>query len=108
MTNPYDVMAPIYDRTNAELDYGRWADFIEAQFIRYAAVKPDLVLDLAAGTGSIILGHLSGENNTPELAESVSAGAMEREGIRPGKDVSLQVALRDRPGAVYTLRRDDG
>ena len=67
-----------------------------------------LIRLIAAGTGSIILGHLSGENNTPELAESVSAGAMEREGIRPGTDVSLQVALRDRPGAVYTLRRDDG
>ncbi len=66
-----------------------------------------LISLIAAGTGSIILGHLSGENNTPELAESVSTRAMEREGIRPGRDVSLQVALRDRTGAVYTLREKE-
>ncbi len=51
--NPYDVMAPFYDRMNEELDYARWADFIEAQFARYAKTKPELVLDLAAGTGSM-------------------------------------------------------
>ena len=60
---------------------------------------------IAAGTGNIVLGHLSGENNTPELARQVSVGAMETEGIRTGKDVNLQVALRDQIGAVYTLRK---
>lgn len=53
MQNPYDVMAPFYDRMNEELDYARWADFIEAQFARYAKSKPELLLDLAAGTGSM-------------------------------------------------------
>ncbi len=53
METPYDVLAPIYDRINAELDYAAWADFIEAQFSRYAKNKPELVLDLAAGTGSM-------------------------------------------------------
>lgn len=62
---------------------------------------------IAAGTGNIILGHLSGENNTPELAERVSTAAMELEGIRPGEDVNLHVALRDRPGALYTLRKKE-
>ena len=66
-----------------------------------------LISLIAAGTGSVILGHLSGENNTPELAESVSTRAMEREGIRPGRDVNIQVALRDRIGAVYTLREKE-
>ncbi len=55
MENPYDVMAPIYDRMNAEIDYARWADFVEAQFARYAKEKPQLVLDLAAGTGSMTI-----------------------------------------------------
>ena len=59
---------------------------------------------IAAGTGNIILGHLSGENNTPALARRVSSEALLREGIRPGEDVNLQVALRDEIGAVYTLR----
>ncbi len=58
---------------------------------------------IAAGTGNVILGHLSGENNTPELARQVSVSAMEQEGIHHGEDVQVQVALRDRIGAVYTL-----
>lgn len=55
MEAPYTAMAPFYDAMNAELDYARWADFIEAQFARYAKEKPSLVLDLAAGTGSMTL-----------------------------------------------------
>ena len=50
---PYTAMAPIYDEMNRELDYARWADFVEAQFARFAKEKPELVLDLAAGTGSM-------------------------------------------------------
>ncbi len=56
------------------------------------------------GTGSVILGHLSGENNTPTLARRVSSDALAREGIRPGEDVGLQVALRDEVGSVYILK----
>ena len=55
MDTPYSAMAPIYDAMNEELDYARWADFIEAQFSRYARTKPELVLDLAAGTTDIII-----------------------------------------------------
>ena len=50
---PYTAMAPIYDEMNRELDYARWADFVEEQFARFAKAKPELVLDLAAGTGSM-------------------------------------------------------
>ena len=59
---------------------------------------------IAAGTGDIILGHLSGENNTPLLARNAACGALEREGIREGEDVRVQVALRDEPGSVYILK----
>ncbi len=59
---------------------------------------------IAGGTGSVILGHLSGENNTPGLARRVSEKALDREGIRPGRDVGLQVALRDQVGEVYCIR----
>lgn len=80
MTNPYDVMAPIYDRTNAELDYGRWADFIEAQFDRYAAVKPELVLDLAAGTGSMTveLAKRGYDMTAVDLSEDMLSAAADR------------------------------
>ena len=59
-----------------------------------------------AGTRHVILGHLSGENNLPALARRVSAGMLEREGIRPGEDLFLQVALRDEVGQVYTLKKN--
>ncbi len=58
---------------------------------------------IAAGTRGVILGHLSGENNTPGLAMRVSSAALRQEGIEPDRDVNLQVALRDRVGAVYSL-----
>ena len=57
-----------------------------------------------AGTGTVLLGHLSGENNTPELARKVSTEALLREEIKVGRDVALSVALRDQTGAVYTIR----
>lgn len=57
-----------------------------------------------AGTADVILGHLSGENNTPTLARRVSVAALEREGIRPEEDVRVEVALRDEVGSVYTLK----
>lgn len=59
---------------------------------------------IAGGTEHVILGHLSGENNTPALARSVSEAALAREGIRPGLDVRIEVALRDQIGGVYTLK----
>ena len=59
---------------------------------------------IAAGTGTVLLGHLSGENNTPELARQVSSKTLLREGIEPGRDVQLSVAMRDQVGAVYTIK----
>ena len=52
---------------------------------------------------NVILGHLSGENNLPELALSTSQARMEREGIRLGEDLQLDLAWRDHVGSVYTL-----
>ena len=62
---------------------------------------------IAAGTGTILLGHLSGENNTPELAMRVSRAVLAEEGILPGRDVRLDVALRDRRGEVYVIRENE-
>ena len=62
---------------------------------------------LAGGTKHLILGHLSGENNTPLLARRVSEAAMLREDIRPGEDVQLQVALRDETGDIFVLKETE-
>ena len=63
-----------------------------------------LRLLIRSGTGTVILGHLSGENNTPELALRVSEEMLSREGIQPGRDVQLRVALRDQPGDLCRVR----
>lgn len=47
----YDAIASVYDRLNGEIDYEEWADFFEACFDRFLEKRPELVLDLACGTG---------------------------------------------------------
>ena len=47
----YNAIARVYDKLNAEIDYRAWGDFIEACFDRFLGVRPELVLDLACGTG---------------------------------------------------------
>lgn len=65
----------------------------------------DAMLQLVeSGVHHVILGHLSGENNLPELALSTSEKRAEAEGIRLGVDVSIDLAWRDRVGSVYTLK----
>ncbi len=59
---------------------------------------------LDTGTHHIVLGHLSGENNTPELALETAVHALRRQGAEPGKDVFVDLAWRDRPGSVYQIR----
>lgn len=47
----YDAIAAVYDKLNAELDYEAWADFFERCFSEYLGEKPEIILDLACGTG---------------------------------------------------------
>jgi SAM-dependent methyltransferase len=48
----YDLLAPFYDEVNKDIDYSLWADFIEKIIEReYRLGKPELILDLACGTG---------------------------------------------------------
>ena len=49
----YESIARVYDKLNAEIDYGAWANFIEACFERFLSERPSLVLDLASGTGKM-------------------------------------------------------
>lgn len=48
----YTSLASVYDRLNG-VDYVKVADHIERQFEKFAAKKPESVLDLACGTGSL-------------------------------------------------------
>ena len=50
---PYSVLAEVYDRLMADVDYPAFADFYERAFARYMAKKPSIVLDLGCGTGTL-------------------------------------------------------
>lgn len=71
----YDMLAPFYDSINADLDYSDWADFIEKIFERDCASRPELVLDLACGTGrmTLELAHrgydMTGIDYAPEMLD---------------------------------------
>ena len=47
----YSAIAGVYDKLNKDIDYHAWADFFEKCFDRFTAKRPELLLDLACGTG---------------------------------------------------------
>lgn len=51
----YRAIARVYDRLNDEIDYRAWADFNEKIFDNCLDKRPQIVLDLACGTGSMTL-----------------------------------------------------
>ena len=55
------------------------------------------------GTKHLLLGHLSGENNTPDLAYHTSCDALSDAGADVGRDVTLHVASRHQASHLYTL-----
>lgn len=55
MYSGYNSISDIYDKINAEVDYVAWADYFEKCFDKFLKSKPELLLDLACGTGSMTL-----------------------------------------------------
>ena len=55
------------------------------------------------GTRKFMLGHLSKENNFPELAYQTVCNALCEKKIDIGKEIILEVAHRDRAGKVIEL-----
>ena len=50
-----------------------------------------------SGTGRFVLGHLSRENNTPELAAASAREALGEAGLVEGRDFLLEIARRSEP-----------
>ncbi|SDZ13063.1 MBL fold metallo-hydrolase [Tindallia californiensis] len=50
---------------------------------------------------SILLAHLSRENNFPELAYSTVTGIMAEKGMKAGKDVNLSLSTREEISCLY-------
>ena len=71
----YDLLAPFYDAINVDIDYIKWADFIEQIFNKECKTTPDLVLDLGCGTGKMTLelakrGYdMTGVDISPEMLD---------------------------------------
>ncbi|MGI6688569.1 MAG: MBL fold metallo-hydrolase [Christensenellales bacterium] len=55
------------------------------------------------GVQHALLGHLSQDNNTPELAMQTVENEILRQGLRPGKDIRLEMAWRDRVGGYFSI-----
>ena len=55
------------------------------------------------GTKHLLLGHLSSENNTPDLAYNTTLAALQNAGVDVGGEVSLNVAGRHRTSCIYTI-----
>ena len=56
-----------------------------------------------SGARTVILAHLSHENNTPQRARTVTEQALDRRGVRPGRDVLVAVAPRSEAGPTYVV-----
>ncbi len=82
----YDLLAPFYDRINADIDYSAWCDFIERIIAAEYEGKPELVLDLGCGTGRMTLelarrGYdMTGVDCSAEMLD-IARGAAEAEGL---------------------------
>lgn len=75
-------------------DNGHLSNEMAGKVIAYMAEK---------GTKKFLLGHLSRENNFPELAYQTVYNALMEKNIQAGKDIMLEVALRDRVGKVIVV-----
>lgn len=54
-------------------------------------------------TKSVMLAHLSKDNNMPNLAYSTVAEVLAEAGLVPGRDLALEVAPRCHPGTLWEL-----
>jgi phosphoribosyl 1,2-cyclic phosphodiesterase len=52
----------------------------------------------------IMLGHLSKTNNFPELAVRTVLSILEMNGIKDGRDIDIDIALRDRVGRMQIIK----
>lgn len=84
----YDALAACYDAMTEDVNYPRWADFLEALFERNAH-PIHTVLDLACGTGTmscLLAGRgyeMIGVDFSPEMLAVAAEKALEVEGERP-------------------------
>lgn len=83
----YSAIARVYERLGKRIDYRAWADFAEACFDRFLPRRPELVLDLACGTGRMTRelaarGYdMIGVDGSAEMLAVASESEKKRDGI---------------------------
>ena len=86
----YDAIARVYDKLNADIDYEAWADFFEKCFSKYLRERPEIILDLACGTG--------------RMTRALSARGYDMIGV-DGSDAMLSEAyMQESEGILYLLQ----
>lgn len=85
---------PYYLKQRILSNHGHLCNEMAGKVVSYLAEQ---------GTRRFVLGHLSKENNFPELAYQTSLNALIEKGIEVGREVSLEVAARDHVGSMITI-----
>ncbi len=91
------------------LKRGPYSDYLKARILgAYGHLSNEsageaIVRAVHSGTRHVLLGHLSGENNTPYLAYGCAEKTLKQEGVEIGKDVFLNVAQRGQVGQMIRL-----
>jgi len=55
------------------------------------------------GVKRVLLGHLSNENNFPELAYKAVSNVLEANNIKIGKDINVEIAARNERSKMYAI-----
>lgn len=86
----YFALAGVYDKLNEEIDYVAWADFFEKCFSEFSKSPPEIVLDLACGTGRM----------TRELAKR----GYDMIGVDGSSDMLGEAYMQGTEGILYLLQ----
>ncbi len=65
-----------------------------------AAILPELISD---NCPSVLLAHLSKDNNNPDVAYITIKNILEKEGLQLEKDVKMNFTYRDKPTQLYNI-----
>ena len=93
----YEYLAQCYDQFTEDVDYERWADYVERHFAR-SRLPIHTVLDLACGTGSLtrLLALRGYEMIGADLSEEMLAQAAEKcRGVGDPEPIFLHQAMEE-------------
>ena len=93
----YEYLAQCYDQFTEDVDYSRWADYVEKHFAR-SKLPIRTVLDLACGTGSLtrLLAQRGYEMIGADLSEEMLAQAAEKcRGVGDPEPIFLHQAMEE-------------